>query len=137
MPLLDNAPPTNGYTGGLMGDPGAIMGALGMALLSGPRNAPLQNLPAMVQMMNAQRLSADKMAYQKQRDQVDDKFRERQIAGQESDRARKADQWKQSFGLQQEELGLKRAAADAKAPTTHNVKQSDGSEVSLQWNGGG
>lgn len=43
----------NGGLGGLGGfDPGNALGAIGMALLSSPRNAPLQNLPTFIQAAN-------------------------------------------------------------------------------------
>lgn len=106
------APSTIGGLGGLGGfQPiaggkfGDMLQMIGMALLSSPGNAPLQNLPAL------------QMAMAGRRDQAEERARaqantDREFGLRQSEAARQSSQFSQTLGLQQQQLELQRQRAD-------------------------
>lgn len=91
------------FTGGLASKPyqpgdqgddiGSVLGAIGMSLLSGTRQNPMGNLPAILNAQAKDRQTAENQRYQRWRD-------ERDYGTGRADKETAQKQWEASFGLQ-------------------------------------
>ena len=113
--VLQGGSGNDGFTTGTMGQPyrpqnggidaGNILGAIGMAMLSGTRQNPLGNLPAILQAQSRDRQTAENQNYQRWRD-------ERQFQTGRQDAAQSQENLNRAFGLQSQ-TAERSAANDA------------------------